>query len=52
MGLGEETKRDYSIFANVPLEWQGNDLVSLPYSHSLVGCSGYLPEAGHYVCLQ
>ena len=26
--------------------------LSLPYSPSQVGSSGYLPEAGHYVCLQ
>ena len=31
---------------------QRNVLVSLPYSPAQVGRSGYLPEAGHYVCLQ
>ena len=31
---------------------QGKMLVSFPYSPSLVGGSGYLPEAGHYVYLQ
>jgi len=31
---------------------QGNVLVLLPYSPSQVGSSGYLLEAGHYVCLQ
>ena len=31
---------------------QENVLVSFPYSPSWVDGSGYLPEAGHYVCLQ
>ena len=35
-----------------PLEWQGNVVVSLPYSPSQVGGSSNLPEAGHYFCLQ
>ena len=26
--------------------------LSIPYSPLQVGGSGYLPEAGHYVCLQ
>ena len=29
-----------------------NVLVSFPYSPAQVGFSGYLPEAGHHVCLQ
>ena len=56
-GRGEENKVKKTIqslqmsprMANLR---QRNVLVSLPYSPAQVGRSGYLPEAGHYVCLQ
>ena len=46
-GGGEETKTIQSL--QMATRRQGNVLVSLPYSPSQVGSSGYLPEAGHCV---
>ena len=56
--LGEEVRKQskkmvqsLQMSSRMASPRQGDVLVSLPYSPSQVGGSGYLLEAGHYVCL-